>query len=82
MRVPSTKILDRGSNVTDMFAMFTGAPVLDQYIGSWDVSNVTDMNFMFKNATSFNQDIGSWDVLPCDTNEPNVLQYEFLQPRY
>jgi surface protein len=26
------------SNVTDMFAMFKGASVFTQYIGSWDVS--------------------------------------------
>ena len=36
--------------------------VLNQDIGSWEVSAVREMSGMFDGATSFDKDISSWDV--------------------
>ena len=32
------------SQVRDMFEVFKGKKLFNEYIGSWDVSNVTDMS--------------------------------------
>jgi len=50
------------SSVTNVRAMFSGAPSFNQDIGGWDVSSVRNMRRMFRGASSFNQDIGGWDV--------------------
>jgi len=50
------------SACSSMSAMFSGAKLFNQPIGSWDVSNVGNMQNIFQDADAFNQDIGSWDV--------------------
>ena len=50
------------STITNMSAMFQGAPLFDQDISNWDVSKVSNMRFMFAGASSFNQNLGSWDI--------------------
>ncbi|WP_434325893.1 BspA family leucine-rich repeat surface protein [Mycoplasma leachii] len=50
------------SNITDMFAIFSGASSFNQDISNWNVSNVIDMSGMFCFAKSFNQPIGNWDT--------------------
>ena len=50
------------TEVTEMSAMFSGAQIFNQPIGSWDVSNVADMSYMFSHAQNFNQPLGSWSV--------------------
>jgi gliding motility-associated-like protein len=50
------------SNVSDMYATFSNAPLFNKDIGTWDTGNVTNMGAMFYYATNFNQNIGSWNV--------------------
>src|SRR5690625_5110086 len=49
------------SLITDMSELFSGN-IVNQDIGSWDVSKVTDMNRMFLGNFHFDQDISAWDV--------------------
>lgn len=50
------------SNVTDMYALFSGCETFNQPLGTWNVSNVTRMEAMFYDCQAFNQPIGNWDV--------------------
>ncbi len=59
------------SGVTDMSAMFAGAPSFNGAIGGWDTSHVTNMSHLFNVAMAFNQPIGSW-------NTSNVTSMEYM----
>jgi surface protein len=49
-------------NITNMVAMFWGATLFNQEIGSWDIGNTVNVQQMFHNAASFNQNIGNWNT--------------------
>jgi Flp pilus assembly pilin Flp len=48
--------------VTSLTSTFLAAPVVPEFIESWDVSNVTDFTSTFQSAQSFDADITGWDT--------------------
>ncbi|MEQ8546343.1 MAG: LamG-like jellyroll fold domain-containing protein, partial [Cyclobacteriaceae bacterium] len=50
------------SNVTSLFSMFNGSPMLNGDFSNWNVSNVQVFQDMFFNADSFNGDITTWNT--------------------
>jgi surface protein len=61
---------------TNMSAMFNGAYVFNQPIGSWNVNQVTNMSYMFCGANKFNHPIGSWNVSKV-TNMNSMFNYAY-----
>ncbi len=47
-------------NVTSLSAMFSGSPLFNGEIGSWDTRFINRFDFVFAGATSFNGDISTW----------------------
>lgn len=64
------------SSVTDMFAMFWNAKIMNANtsIASWDTSNITNMINVFRDTQNFNQDISSWNTSKVTTFSKNVLE--------